>query len=118
MPNWQPNWNNVRWNHAAADAAVRALRRAADKLDHANDDRLHVARHAVADWLGLHRLTFDDFLHTTLSEAGNLAQPYRDAAARISAASDQARREQQHRERERREQERREQERQQRRHLS
>lgn len=101
MPNWKPNWQDVRWDHAAANAAIQALQRVANTLDSTRRSRIDVAQHAVAQWLGMHRTTFDGFLNQTISESQALAEECRAAAARIARASEQAQIEQRHRERER-----------------
>jgi uncharacterized protein YukE len=101
MPNWQPNWNNVRWDWGAADAAAAALRRAADLLNGTASERARVAAEAQAQWRGLHRDRFDSELAQVLRRAQDLADEYREAANRIARASQRAWDEQRHRERER-----------------
>lgn len=101
MPNWSPNWNDVRWNHGAANDAVAALRRAADEVEHSAAERMQVGRYATAEWRGIHRTTFDGALAQIISSARALADKYRAAAERIVEASRWAREEQARRERER-----------------
>lgn len=101
MPNWNPNWHDVRWNHRAAREAVEALRRAADELDRTTDERLLAAQHARAEWRGAHRETFDGGLQRLVADARDLAHAYREAAERIIQASQWACDEQRRRERER-----------------
>ena len=101
MPNWQPNWNDVRWNWGAAAAASNALRRAAGQLDQTTDVRASVAGEAQQEWRGHHRETFDVDLRGVTVSFRSLAEEMRAAANRIDAASDRARAEQNHRERER-----------------
>ncbi len=101
MPSWTPNWNNVRWNWSAADAAIAALRRMADLLDETANERMRVAGEAQAEWRGLHRERFDGELAQILRRARDLASECRAAANRIASASQRAREEQRHRERER-----------------
>ncbi len=113
MPNWSPNWENVRWDWGAADAAMAALRRAADRLDATANEHVRAAAPAQAEWRGARRLRFDDDLATTVHKEHALADECRRMAGRISDASSAARREQDKRERERRrwEEEKREEER-------
>ena len=101
MPNWQPNWENVRWNHGAAEAAIAALRRAADMLDHTATDRARVADEAKVEWRGRYREEFDGQLAQMLRRAHELANEYRTAAGQIAGASQRAQEEQNRRERER-----------------
>jgi len=101
MPNWQPNWNNVRWDWGAAGAAASALRRAAGKIEQTAHERVRVAAEAQREWRGRYREEFDERLREILQKAGSLAAEYRHMASRIDNASHAAREEQQYRERER-----------------
>ena len=101
MPNWQPNWNNVRWDWGAADEAVNALRRAADFLDSSVLERTSVAREAQQEWRGRFREQFDLELGRIVARARDLAAQFREAAGRIASASQRAYEEQRHREAER-----------------
>jgi uncharacterized protein YukE len=101
MPNWNPNWNDVRWNWSAADDARAALCHAADTLDSTANERSRAAAEAQAEWRGLHRDRFDVELAQMLRRGHDLANEYREAASRIARASQRAWEEQKHRERER-----------------
>jgi len=101
MPNWSPNWNDVRWNWAAADAASTALRQAAGLLDATADERAGVAREAQAEWRGIFRDRFDIEFAQILGRGRALAEECRAAAERVTSASQRAANEQRHRERER-----------------
>jgi len=101
MPNWQPNWNNVRWSWHAADETAAALRRMADLLDQTSHDRERVAREAQATWRGRYREQFDERLTEMISRAHDLAEECRRAASQIAWASQRAAEEQQRREWER-----------------
>jgi hypothetical protein len=101
MPNWQPNWQDVRWNQAAASRAIAELRRVAEELDQTSGERTRLAGEATAHWKGDHRLAFDGYLAAVLRDARRLAHEYREAARQIAQASERARAEQAHRERER-----------------
>ncbi len=102
MPSWNPNWSDVRWDWGAADAAVRALRRAADSLDTLTDARIREARDAQAEWRGRFRLQFDGDLESLVRDARNLAAQYRHKADQLHGLGQRAREEQHHREDERR----------------
>ena len=102
MPNWQPNWQDVRWDFAAAERAASELDRATDELDRTSATRREAAQRATAQWFGLYRTQFDSLLAGTLSTAQFLAGLFRDAALRIRRASVQAWEEQQRREADRR----------------
>jgi hypothetical protein len=101
MPNWSPNWTDVRWDHAAANAAITALNQAAAALESGNTERIRQARLAVEEWSGPHRVTFDEYLTKVLKEGGDLATAYRKAAQDIANASLKATEEQNRRVRER-----------------
>jgi uncharacterized protein YukE len=98
---------NVRWNHAAAEAAASALRRAAGELRRTAGDRSRAAQQAQAEWRGEHRKSFDGHLSKALRDAEGLASRYEAAARRITSASADAREEQRRRDRVRREEARR-----------
>jgi hypothetical protein len=97
MPNWQPNWNDVRWDWGAAQQASHALRRMADILEHTAHEREQWARKATRMWWGRFRVEFDYQLDRMISGARELAAQCRELAARIDAASQWAREEQQRR---------------------
>jgi len=101
MPNWTPNWNDVRWDWGAGDEAAAALRRAADKLGGTARERLRVAREAQAEWRGRYRDEFDVHLDRMVRQARELADEYRQVASRIASAGRRAYEEQRHREYER-----------------
>ena len=101
MPNWQPNWQDVRWDFAAADRAASELERAADELDRTLATRNQSGQRATADWFGAYRDQFDAQLSGTQRTSQYLAGSFRAAAARIRQASLQASEEQARRLRER-----------------
>jgi len=101
MPTWQPNSQNVRWDWGAADAAVAALRAAADKIEATLAERLRCAAEAQREWRGRYREEFDVELERIKVRARELAAEYRAAADRIRSASQRAYEEQRHREHER-----------------
>ncbi len=101
MPNWQPNWEDVRWDWGAADHAANTLRNAADTLDRMAYDRMGWAREAQAEWRGRFREMFDQNFDGDLRDAHRLGNEMREMADRINRLSRQARAEQDHRECER-----------------
>ncbi len=102
MPNWQPNWNDVRWDWGAASAAASSLRRAADKIEALTAQRQRAAAEAQREWRGRYREEFDEQLRTMLRRAQELAAEFRYMAHRIEQASQNAWAEQRRREAERR----------------
>ena len=101
MPNWQPNWQDVRWNFAAADAAAAALDRAAGTLDRTEASRDQVAQRAQADWFGKYSLEFMTQLSGMDTTAQSLAARLRAAAKTVRSFSGRATMEQAQRERDR-----------------
>lgn len=101
MPNWQPNWSNVRWDWGASDAAASALYHAANKLEGFTYERTNVAAEAQQQWRGRYRDEFDVELRQLRERSAELAWQMREAASRIRREADHARDEQRHRERER-----------------
>lgn len=101
MPSWSPEWADVSFDAAGAEATVAALRTAAVTVDATTEARVRLAREAQRDWAGRARVTFDDELRRHVRAAADLAGACRAAAAAIEAASDEARIEQRRRERDR-----------------
>lgn len=94
MPNWHPNWQDVRWNHDAANRAIAALRRIAEELERTAQERMAAARLASGDFRGPHADTFEAHVAEVHGRAHALAAYYREAAGRIAQASERARAEQ------------------------
>lgn len=94
-------WEDVRWNHQAADEAINALLRAAEELERTIAERSAAVRRVRAEFRGPHRDRFDVTFEQMQRRAAELARAYRDAAHRIRQASEWARAEQRRRERER-----------------
>jgi len=101
MPNWQPNWNNVRWNHFVAEQAIRALEDAANLVDDSLSERRRVAYVATAIWRGRHRQTFDGHFKEIELRSCSLATQLRQKADEIRRQDVAAYEEQRRRERER-----------------
>lgn len=101
MPNWQPNWRDVEWDHRAADEAIQSLRQAATFVEETAAQRRQRAAEATAEWRGRFREEFDGHLSRALRRAAELAGELRAKADEISRADERARAEQKHREHER-----------------
>ncbi|MEI7772500.1 MAG: hypothetical protein WCI67_21100, partial [Chloroflexales bacterium] len=101
MPSWNPNWQDVRWDHGASDAAISALGRAASEVDHLAGERARAALTMLGEWRGEHRQSFDDRLRRADGEDVALADDLRRAAHDLARLGQQARDEQARRERER-----------------
>jgi hypothetical protein len=101
VPNWQPNWEDVRWNWAAADAAAAELDRNADQLESNAGVWQQAAAAAALEWRGTFRSRFDSEGTDILRDAWYQAAEFRAEAASIRRASQMAREEQARRERDR-----------------
>ena len=97
MPNWQPNWNDVRWDWGAANGAIFALRRAAAKLRDTWSERQRLAAVACQEWRGPFRDEFDVELRSMGKTGLDLADLYEQEANEIAGASRRAESEQRHR---------------------
>lgn len=99
MPAWQPNWEDVRFDHAAAAEAADACRRAATTADAAGEGISAAAPSALQDWSGG---LSDDFRRETPElgrELGDRREELNALAEQIAAAGAEARAEQLRRER-------------------
>lgn len=101
MPNWTPNWDNVRWDHSAAAEAARAFDDTAIFLEESAYRRRQVADEARAEWRGRYRDEFDVDLDTILRRAAELAAEFRAKATEIRRADQRSQEEQRRRELER-----------------
>lgn len=101
MPNWQPIWDDVKWDWGAANNAIQALRRSADLMENTARQRMGVAGQAKTEWRGRFRLEFDDKLRHMDHRAYVIASELRALAGRIASASEAARAEQSRREHDR-----------------
>lgn len=94
MPNWQPDWTDVQFDHGAAAAYAAACDDAAAGLHRWIAGREAAARQAVRDWEGPHRVSFDHQLAGLHEEARAAAITLLDQARQIEEASVAASREQ------------------------
>ena len=101
MPSWQPDWNDVRFDHGAADAAVVELEASADLLVETGASLHRSASVAQEEWRGRYRERFDDELIDLDHRREGLLWNLRADAARIRDAAERARLEQRRREAER-----------------
>ena len=101
MPNWEPNWNDVKWDEGAAIDAARALFRAADKLDEIIERRVREAAGAQKEWRGRHSEQFDDYLNEMGLRSRRISQEYRETARKIIHRTQLAMQDQRNREKER-----------------
>jgi hypothetical protein len=101
VPNWQPNWEDVRWNWAAAEVAASGLDHRADGLELESGVWQQASNFATPEWRGVYRLQFDDELTSSQSDVSNESAQLHLEAARIRRASELAREEQTRRERDR-----------------
>ncbi len=101
MPDWQPNWNDVRWDRSAASQAIKALESAANLVDDSFSDRHQAAKMAAATWRGRHREAFDSYLKEIELRSRLLATELREKANEIRRQDIAAYEEQRRRERER-----------------
>jgi uncharacterized protein YukE len=102
MPNWQPNWQDVRWNFAASDEAIASLRQMAHSLTEVIGQVASAAARASEEWAGPKRDEFDIQLRSLKDEAHGLADCCEGAASQVVSSSERARQEQRRREEERR----------------
>ena len=98
MPGWQPNWEDVRFDHAGAQEAAAECDACAAFLDGRQAALGPAIAAARVEWRGLHRQRFDDETDLLDHEARGLADELRLTAARIRADADAARAEQRRRE--------------------
>lgn len=101
MPDWSPNWLDVDFDHAAAEAAAAAYDDAADTLAAGEVTFGDLVAHTVVDWSGGARGDFDDGTERIEDERVRVIRALRDAADAIRTGAAAATAEQEHREAER-----------------
>lgn len=100
-PYWSPNWTDVSFDHAAAQAYADALRRLAKRLDDVAERRLHHGQRALEHWTGLFAFRFDMDLAAMRRRELALRDGALRSAGLIEHAADEAREEQRRREQDR-----------------
>jgi hypothetical protein len=103
---WEPNWNDVRWDHAAAGEMIAVLRQTAGILDTVSMELRHAALRSVAEWHGGHQQTFQERHARLLARIHEVRDRCGYAADMVQRVDHAARVEQCRRERERAEWER------------
>jgi uncharacterized protein YukE len=101
MPDWQPNWSDVAFDHAAVAAGAEDCRAAALAIEAAVDAHARAADVARTDFSGRARQEFDAGGDRFARDAARLVAELRATAAALEGAADDARTEQARRERER-----------------
>lgn len=97
-PPWNPNWDEVEFDHGAILRAADECDRLASVLDDSADGRARAAAVAGEEWRGPHRDRFDATARRLLGRNADLAMALRRLAARLRDQSEDARAEQAHRE--------------------
>lgn len=90
----RPNYQDVRWDHGAAESAVAACTRAAEELEQALLSCAQAAQIAQAGWRGTRMESFADARQSLEGRGRVLVADCRAAAHAITTASQQAREEQ------------------------
>jgi uncharacterized protein YukE len=103
MPNWQPNWEDVQFDHAAAQAAITECDLAAGALDNAlaGVDGAVTALTNNGSWYGAYQVDYDIAQQRLRGDFPDTRQALRKLATDIATAATNARNEQAHRESER-----------------
>jgi uncharacterized protein YukE len=96
-PPWNPNWEDVRFDHAAVLRAADDCDLLAASLDQAAETRAAESARAAESWSGRRREQFDDDLQRLLHGHADLVAGLRRLARQLRDRSDDARREQAHR---------------------
>lgn len=99
MPDWQPNWDDVVFDHGRAQAAVDACNGMAGALDSVVTGFVGENTKLVAggEWRGRYRTDFDREMPQIETAATGAVDDLRALAAAITTAMGAARREQAHR---------------------
>lgn len=95
MPDWQPNWSDVEFDHAAATTAVTECRSSARAIDSAVGglDGLPATDH----WVGAYKDDWSADQAPTRNDLTGTADDLRALATAIEQAAEAARAEQRHR---------------------
>ncbi|MDP8931245.1 MAG: hypothetical protein M3O70_22415 [Actinomycetota bacterium] len=97
----QPNWQDVRFNQAAASEAIEQCRSVAAELRRTNQERNGLASLAREGWQGRYRDEFDEDLPSLTAGASTVAALLDALALAIEAAAEGAMQEQGAREQQR-----------------
>jgi uncharacterized protein YukE len=98
MPGWNPNWQDVRFNYAAAAEYVETCRTTANGMEMWQKGRDRNARTARRDWGGPHRDTFDHERREINRQTEQLIDELRQSERSVRRAAEAARGEQLQRE--------------------
>jgi uncharacterized protein YukE len=103
MPNWQPNWEDVQFDHAAAQAAVTECNLAAGSLDNALTGLSGAVSTLTTDgrWDGAYQVEYHVAQENLRRDFPTTRAALAELAADITTAATNARNEQTHRESER-----------------
>lgn len=101
MPNWQPNWEDVRFDHGAATGAATELRATSRRIRDLCHLRGEAQRTDLHGWVGPARIEWQRRFLASQREGQALADACDREAGRIEAAAEAARTEQRARERQR-----------------
>jgi hypothetical protein len=103
MPNWQPNWEDVAFDHAAAQAAIDECLAAAGALDtgFGGVATANAALTTDGAWVGAYQVEYDGARATLSGDASVLAAELRRVAGSIQTARGAATTEQTQRENDR-----------------
>jgi hypothetical protein len=99
VPNWQPNWTDVVFDHGKAQSAVDACNQAAGALDTvlAGFDGANVTLTTNGEWQGRYRADYDREAPAIATDGQDTRRALRQLAQAITDAMGEARREQAHR---------------------
>jgi hypothetical protein len=103
MPNWEPNWEDVEFDHGAAQAAAAQCRLSAGALDTGFTGVATAVTKLATDgaWTGAYQVEFDTARIALGTDASGAADDLRTLAGAIESAATAATAEQNKRERDR-----------------
>jgi uncharacterized protein YukE len=87
VPNWTPEWADVQFDHAAAHEYAATCRRTSAEVRRIAFARHKLAEHAVVDWEGPHRVTFDHDTALWSNAAEDVAMHLDAIAAKVDTAA-------------------------------
>lgn len=101
MPAWQPNWQDVRFDHGAVAEAVAECERARALLAGAEEGHWRAAEAAAADWTGSAAGRFEGQRQVIQAAFGAANDALTESIIQLEAAAEAAAAEQRRRERDR-----------------